>query len=65
MDREYDIRVYKAVKDNSVEYLLISFLLEINMEFDANYKILSQEREEILKNMKVLKGEMNTIVLAF
>ena len=35
------------------------------MEFDANYKILSQEREEILKNMKVLKGEMNTIVLAF
>lgn len=48
----------EKVKDNSVEYLLISFLLEINMEFDANYKILSQEREEILKNMKVLKGEM-------
>ena len=48
----------EKTKDNPEEYPLISFLLDINMEFDANYKTLLQEKEKNLKNMEVLKEEM-------
>ena len=37
----------QKITDNQLEYLLISFLLEINMEFDTNHKNLLQEKEEI------------------
>lgn len=48
----------QKITDNQLEYLLISFLLEINMEFDTNHKNLLQEKEEISKNMRELKEEL-------